>query len=319
MSTLPLVLGGVFVGTVLVVVAAYTTFNRRRLLAVDALRERLAPARPDTSFRTSILKHARTSQLEFLERWLDGGSLAEWLDRELERAGLRISVGEYVLLTAVCAWVGVVLAHYLGLLLVLPAGAIGALLPFLFVRRAQRRRVRRFEAQLPDAIDMLVNAMRAGYSFQAAMKFIGDEMAPPLGPEFARVYDEQRLGLEMRDALLNLQRRISTLSTKMFVTALMLQRETGGNLTEIMNNLSTLMRERVALNSQIDTLTAEPKLSALVLALMPPVLFVVLSSLNRDYLQTLWMTPAGRTLLAYGLISTVVGYLLLRRIGSIDV
>lgn len=316
---LPLVLGGVFVGTVLVVVAAYTTFNRRRLVAADALRERLSPARPDTSLRAGILKNARSSQLEFLNRWLEGGSLAGWLQRELERAGLRISVGEYVLLVAVCGAVGVLLAQYVDGILALPAGFIGALIPFVLVRRAQQRRMQRFEAMLPDAIDMLVNAMKAGYSFQAAMKFIGEEMAAPLGPEFARVYDEQRLGLETRDALLNLQNRISTLNTKMFVTALMLQRETGGNLTEIMNNLSTLMRERVALNSQIETLTAEPKLSAFVLALLPPVLFVTISSLNRDYLQTLWMTPVGRTLLAYGLVSTVIGYLLLRKIGSIEV
>ncbi len=316
---IPLVLAGVFVGTVLVIVAAYTAANRRRLVAVDALRERLSPERPTVVSRASILKKAHTSQLAFLERWLEGGALAGWLDRELERAGSRMSVGEYVLLTAVCGWTGILIAQYLDLLLVLPAGVVGALIPFYFMRRSQRKRIRRFEAALPDAIDMLVNAMKAGYSFQAAMKFIGDELAPPLGPEFARVYDEQRLGLETRDALLNLQRRISTLSTKMFVTALMLQRETGGNLTEIMNNLSTLMRERVALSNQIETLTAEPKLSALVLALMPPVLFVAISSLNRDYLQTLWMTQIGRTLLAYGLLSTVVGYLLLRRIGSIDV
>lgn len=314
-----LVLAGVFVGTLLVVVAAYTVINRRRLVAADNLRDRLAPIGPLPTGRESILKHGRTSQLEFLNRLLEGKSFATWLEGALEGAGMRLSVGEYVLLTVVAAGAGFLLGQRFDVLFSVPAAAIGALIPFLVLRHKQRSRLRRFEAALPDAIDMLVNAMKAGYSFQAAMKFIGDEMPAPLGAEFARVYDEQRLGLEVRDALVNLQNRIPTLNTKMFVTALLLQRETGGNLAEIMGNLSSLMRERVTLTGQIDTLTAEPRLSAVVLALMPPLLFLVLSSLNRDYLETLWLTGVGRVMIAYGMLSTVVGYLLLRRIGNIDV
>jgi tight adherence protein B len=316
---LPLVLVGVFVGTLLVVVAAYTVVNRRRLVAADTLRERLAPIGPVTTGRESILKHGRTSQLEFLNRLLEGKSFATRLAGEIRSAGMRLSVGEYVLLTAVGGGAGLLAGQYVDPLLGVPGVAIGVLAPYLVLKRRQRVRLRKFEAALPDAIDMLVNAMKAGYSFQAAMKFIGDEMPAPLGVEFARVYDEQRLGLEVRDALLNLQSRISTLNTKMFVTALLLQRETGGNLAEIMSNLSTLMRERVMLSGQIDTLTAEPRLSALVLALMPPVLFLLISSLNRNYLETLWLTHVGRTMIAYGMLSTVVGYLLLRRLGNIDV
>lgn len=191
---LPIVLAGVFVGTVLVVLAAYTIVNRRRLVAADMLRERLAPVATVERGRASILKHGRTSQLEFLNRMLEGKSFAGWLAGELERAGMRWSVGEYALLILVCGGIGFLVGQYLDVLLGVPAAAIGAAIPYLLLKRKQRSLLRGFEAALPDAIDMLVNAMKAGYSFQAAMKFIGDEMPAPLGLEFARVYDEQRLG-----------------------------------------------------------------------------------------------------------------------------
>jgi tight adherence protein B len=161
--------------------------------------------------------------------------------------------------------------------------------------------------------------MKSGYSLQAAIKFAGDEMPEPLGPEFARVYDEQRLGMEMRNALFKLQERVDTLDCKMFVTALLLQRETGGNLAEVLTNLSTLMRERVGLRGQIETLTAEPKLSAVILSLMPVALFLIVATLNRDYMSPLWETPGGRLLSLFGVMSVILGYFVLRRIGQIDI
>lgn len=316
---LALVLLGVFVGSALVIVAIYTVVNRRRLVAADLLRARLAPVGAVMASEQSILKDQRTSQLQFLNRILEGKAAADGIAHLLERAGSRLSVGEFVLLTAVVAAVGFMVGQRFGILVGIPAGVVGATLPYYYMKHRQRVRLTKFEAQLPDAIDMLVNAMKAGYSFQAAMKFIGDEMPEPLGTEFARVYDEQRLGMEVRNALINLQERMPTLDTRMFVTALLLQRETGGNLAEIMSNLATLMRERVALAGHIDTLTAEPKLSAVVLALLPILLFVVISSLNREYIETLWLTPLGKMLLAYGVVSGVVGYFVLRKMADIDI
>jgi tight adherence protein B len=267
----------------------------------------------------SILKEERASQLELLNRLLAGKSFTATLDKELERAGSKQSVGEFVLLTAVCAAVGFFVAQRLGVLLALLLAALAAAIPFARIKRQQRKRVQAFEAQLPEAIDMLVNAMRAGYSLQAAMKFIGDEMPEPLGPEFTRFYDEQRLGVEVRLALLHLQERVQTLDLKMFVTTLLIQRETGGNLAEVLTNLSTLMRERVVIRGQIDTLTAEPRLSAIILSILPVAVFFGFSFLNREYMAPLWSTPVGRLLLGYGICSVVVGYTVLRRMGSIDV
>jgi len=164
-----------------------------------------------------------------------------------------------------------------------------------------------------------VNAMKAGYSLQAAMKFIGEEMSAPLGPEFTRFYDEQRLGMDVRVALNNLATRADTLDMKMFVTALLIQRESGGNLAEVMSNLSSLMRERVALRGEIDTLTAEPRMSAVVLTLLPIALFAAINVMNRDYISTLYTTDSGHTLLIYGGVSIVIGFLVLRRMGNVDI
>ena len=126
-------------------------------------------------------------------------------------------------------------------------------------------------------------------------------------------------GVDVRVALQNMRERMDTLDMRMFVTLLLIQRESGGNLSEIMTNLSTLIRERAGIRGQIDTRTAEPRLSAIVLSVLPPTLFLVFNTLNRDYMQTLYTTPVGRWMLVYGTVSTVLGYIVLRRMGNIDI
>ena len=160
--------------------------------------------------------------------------------------------------------------------------------------------------------------MRAGFSFQAALKFVGDEVPAPLGDEFTRVYDEQRLGADMRTALLAMQERVGTLDAKMFVTSLLIQRETGGNLSEVLGGLATLIRDRVALRGQVDTLTAEPKFSGRVLSLLPVVGFFALFYLNPGMMQPMMNTSTGRMLLMYAAASIIVGYFVLMKIADID-
>lgn len=313
-----LVLLAVFAGTMLLIVAAYVLVNRRRLAAGDALRDRLAPAVAGGASAT-ILKDEKTSDIAALDRLLAGKGLTAAISEQLERAGSRMSVGEFVLLSALCGGVGLLLGRRFGLLAMPFFTVLLGALPYFNLKRKQASRLKAFQAQLPEAIDMLVNAMKSGYSLQAAIKFAGDEMPTPLGPEFTRVYDEQRLGMEMRNALVGLQERMDTLDCKMFVTALLLQRETGGNLAEVLGTLAVLMRERVGLRGHIETLTAEPKLSAIVLSLLPALLFFGVLVLNPDYLSPLWMTPFGRLLLVYAVMSMVFGYIVLRKMGNIDI
>ena len=191
--------------------------------------------------------------------------------------------------------------------------------PFWWLRRLHRKRLQKFEDQLPDGIDMLVSAMRAGYSFQSAMQFIGSEMPEPLGPEFARFYEEQRLGVEVRTALGGMQDRVDSLDLKMFVTAVLIQRETGGNLSEVLSSLADLIRSRIALRGHIQTLVAEPKLSAKFLAIMPVIVFQLLSFLNPDFMKPLLGTGPGRMMLVGSSISIFVGYMIMMKIADVDI
>lgn len=314
-----LVLAAVFLGTILLILAGYVAVNRRQLVAGDTLRARLASSAPASVAASSILKDETTSGFVALNRLLAGKDFTAALTAQIERSGSRLSVGEFVLLSLLCAGVGFLVGRSIGLLAAPIIAAACGYLPYLNLKRKATKRLDNFQAQLPESIDMLVNAMKSGYSLQAAIKFAGEESPDPLGPEFARVYDEQRLGMEMRGALLSLQERVSILDCRMFVTALLLQRETGGNLAEVLTNLATLMRERVGLRGQIDALTAEPKMSAVVLGLMPVALFLIVASINRDYMAPLWTTPGGRLLSLYALVSIVLGYLVMKKIGKIDI
>lgn len=192
-----------------------------------------------------------------------------------------------------------------------------AALPFVSLRR--RRHRRQVEAQFPDALDMLVNALRAGYAVPTAMEFIGQEMSAPVGPIFQRFHDEQRLGMDTRTALGNLQDRLGTTDAQMFVLALLIQRETGGNLAEILGNISQVIRDRVEFRNQVDVLTAESRLSATVLTILPLLLFVAIRVLNPPYLSTLTETRAGEVMIVYAILSLCVGTIVLRRMATIEV
>jgi tight adherence protein B len=214
--------------------------------------------------------------------------------------------------------VGLVLGQRFGLVGSLVAAAVGLFVPILWLRRKQSKRAAAFEAQLPEAIDMLVNALQAGYSLQAAMEFVGRETPAPLGPEFARFYDEQRLGMEVRMALLRMQERIGTIDARMFVTSLLIQRETGGNLGEVLTNLATLMRERVTFRGQLATLTAEPKMSAKVLASLPLAVVLIIGAINPSFMRPLIETSLGHKLIAYAAASVLVGYFVMSRIADVE-
>jgi len=315
-----LVLAAVFGGTLLIVIAAYSYFARERIAARDAVRNRLlSDAAIAGAGNVSILREDRASSVEFLNRLLEGKNLTTSLSAQLDRAGMKMTVGAFLLTVALCGGIGFLVGRLLNPLAAVVFAVLGLVAPLVNVKRLQKKRTENFEVQLPEAIDMLVNAMKAGYSLQAAMKFVGDEMSEPLGPEFARFYDEQRLGMDVRVALINLQGRVDTLDLKMFVTALLIQRESGGNLAEVMTNLSRVMRDRKAFRGELATLTAEPKMSAIVLGLLPVVLFVLVNVMNPEYMKPLYQTATGHLLLAYAVVSVIVGYFVLRNMGNVEV
>lgn len=314
-----IVLVGVFAATVALFVAAYMYINRRRLEAADDALSRLA-ATEEERRAISILKGAQVGGAGLLGRLMTGRSYTESLADELRRAGLSMSPAQFVQLGVLCIVVGITLGIATSSIVVgVTMGLVGLVGPFVWLKRRQRQRLEAFQAQLPDAIDMLVSAMKAGYSFQAAMNFIGEETPAPLGPEFARFYDEQRLGIDVRSALLSLQARVDSMDLKMFVTAVLVQRESGGNLGEVLANISDIMRERFALEGELETLTAESRLSARILAALPLLVFLGMFALNPSFMRPMLTQPAGQVMLALAGLSIAMGYLVMVRIADIDV
>lgn len=317
-----LILAAVFVATVCLTVGAYLFANRRRLSAAELARERLAEVeglRPSHGTPT-ILKSEGGAGLALLNRLVAGKSFTSWLTSELKKTGTDLPASAFVWFTIGSAAAGILLGGVLRNPGVAIAGVlIGAILPSLWMNWKKGRRLRAFEGQLPESIDMLVSAMKAGYSFQAAMNFIGQEVAAPLGPEFARFYDEQRLGVDVRSALIGLQERVDSMDLKMFVTAVLVQRESGGNLAEVLANISDIMRERFAMEGEIETLTAEAKLSARILTALPVVVFLAIFMINPSFMQPMLTQPSGKTMLVVSAVSVVLGYFAMMKIARIDI
>ena len=313
-----LILASVFVATLTLTIGVYVFVNRRRLAAAESARARLRTVE-DGRGAVRILKDTKASEIPALNRAL-AGDLGEGLARQLQLAGYDVMPGAFVLLSLVSGAAGLVIGVAVGgTLATIFWVAVGAAVPYLWIKRAQAKRLEKFQEQLPDAIDMLVSAMRAGYSFQAAMKFVGEEVPDPLGTEFARFYDQQRLGMDVRQALLAMQDRVKSMDLKMFVTAVLVQRESGGNLSEILGNIATIMRDRFRIKGEIETLTAEAKLSARILAALPVVVFFLIHLVNPAFARPMLVTPVGRFMLVLGAISVSLGYVAMMKIADIDI
>ena len=319
-----LILVSVFVGALLLVVGGFVFVNRRRLAAADAVRVRLGGSgsgggilRGDSPI--SILRDSRVSDIPVLEQLLSGRGAAFWLERQIAQAGSKQRPGEVVMFILLSAMVGLTVGQWMaGGLFGLVGLVLGLPVPILVLRQRQKMRKNRFTQQLPEALDLLINALKAGYSLQAAIEFAGRETAAPLGVELVRFHDESRLGIDVRTALVALQERVGTEDVRMFVTSLLLQRETGGNLTELLGNIASLVRQRLAFQGQVETLTAEPKLSAYILTALPFAVAGAISIMSPGYMKPLFETALGHQIIAYCLVSMAVGFFIMMRIADLD-
>jgi tight adherence protein B len=316
-----LTLALVFLGTIGLLVGTWTFVNRSELTASDAALQRLREVEQAQDAARNILKDESVSSLPALDRLLGGREITARLTLKLQSAGVVMSPGSLVLGMGISAFFMMVIGRWMLSSIVGAAigTAIGLILPILWLNAKERKRLFVFQEQLPEAIDMLVSAMKAGYSFQAAMKFIGEEVPEPLGPEFARFYEEQRLGMEVRTALLALQERVNSLDLRMFVTAILIQRETGGNLSEVLGKIATLMRERSALKGEIQTLTAESKLSARILGALPFVVFGMVNLLNPGFMRPMLDTSYGPWVFLAAGLSVSMGYWIMMQIADIEI
>lgn len=314
-----LLLTTIFLATLGLIVVGYVLINRRGLESADIARSRLQPEAA-TERAWSLLKDQTVSDVPFIQKLFDGQQWIYAVQAQLLKAGINQKPGAFVLTWGTIGAIGTLVGMQLNNpLLTVGLIAISWVAPWLWLKRKQSKRIKMFGEQLPDAIDMLVSAMKAGYSFQAATQFIGEEMIDPLGTEFSRFYDEQRLGIDVKTALLNLQGRVDSLDLKMFVTAVVIQRETGGNLSEVLSGLADLVRQRMAIKGHIETLVAEPKMSAKFLALIPVIVFFIIMAINPAFMRPMLESGGGRIVLGGAVISVLIGYMVMMKIADVDV
>ena len=316
-----LTLALVFLGTIGLLVGTWTFLNRSSLTASDAALERLRDVEQAQDAARNILRDESVSSLPGLDRLLGGRDVTARLTQKLQNAGVDMTPGSLVLGMGISALLMMVIGRSItGSIIGAAIGTgIGLFLPIFWLGMKETKRLFTFQEQLPEAIDMLVSAMKAGYSFQAAMKFIGEEVPAPLGPEFARFYEEQRLGMEVRTALISLQDRVNSLDLRMFVTAILIQRETGGNLSEVLGKIASLMRERSALKGEIRTLTAESKLSARILGALPFVVFGAVNVLNPGFMKPMMATTYGPWVFFAATLAVAFGYWIMMQIADIEI
>jgi tight adherence protein B len=251
---------------------------------------------------------------EFINRFLN-------LNRLIKQANANLTVGRLLAICGVLAALGAVIAPIAGFHpgLVPVLALVAATFPILWLFMRRRKRFKKFAQQLPDALDLVARALRSGHSLAAAFDLVGQEVADPLGTEFMRVFEEQNLGIPLDEAMNDLTDRIPNLDLKFFTTAIILQRQTGGDLAEILDKLSHLIRERFKIWGQVQALTGEGRLSGVILLALPPLLFLAIFNLNRDYVMVLFEDPLGKKMLLGAILMQVLGALVIRKIVNIKV
>ncbi|MDH7576904.1 MAG: type II secretion system F family protein [Bacillota bacterium] len=246
---------------------------------------------------------------------------AEKVEAKLARADLPLRGEEFLFLNFLLA-AGAPLLFWLftnNLSLAIPVGLVFLLAPWFYLESVQQRRLHAFNNQLSDALVVMTNSLRAGYSFLQAMEMVAREMPPPLADEFSRTLREMQLGTATEAALSNLARRVGSEDLDLIIVALLIQRQIGGNLAEILDNIAETIRERVRIKGEIKTLTAQGRLSGLIIGLLPVVLLVILFLINPVYIGLLFTEPLGLILLGGAALGEIMGVFLLRRIVDIRV
>ena len=246
-----------------------------------------------------------------------GSNLASWI----EQSGVRISISGVLFLAGLLALVfGFIAAAALRLSIGwVGGGVIGFSLPFIFLRVKRTRRMRAFEEAFPEALDLISRALKAGHAFATGLKMVADEMPEPIGPEFRKTFDEQNFGLPLKDALANLTVRIPLLDVRFFSTAVLIQRETGGNLSEILENLAHVVRERFKILRQVRVYTAHGRFTGYVLLALPAVLCIALAFINPDHMNLLLRERMGQMMLGGALVLQTTGYLWIKQVIKIEV
>jgi len=296
---------------------------RRRETESDELKKRVGTGRGSAGGDAAVMveRDTRMSSLPILDSALRKLAVARRVELLLYRAGTGMRVGTFLLVIAACGMASYLVAYivFAKSLHAVVFMAIGGFLPVLLMLQKKNARMRAFAEEFPDTLDLLVSALRAGISFSGALQIVADESPEPVRSEFAIVVEEQALGLDLREALTNMANRVDSLDLKFFVTAVILQRDTGGNLTEVLENTGRLIRDRFRILGDIMTFTAQGRLTGLILTCLPLGLGIFMAMVAPDYFHKMWDHPNGRAILGFAALMQVLGSLAIRKIVDIKV
>ncbi|MFY9532097.1 MAG: type II secretion system F family protein [Candidatus Acidiferrales bacterium] len=290
---------------------------RRRMEAVHKAERRGG----EVSLGLELVRDEMFSTVPLLHRLMMRWSWSRQLQDLLLQAGMETKPGKLLLLSGVIGMGTYVLVgrFYLQFPVAIVLGAAAGSLPLAFVAWMRQRRLRQFEEHFPEALDLLGRAVRAGHAFTTGLEMIAKESAEPIAGEFRTTFEEQNFGLPLRDALLNMAERIPLIDVRFFVTALLIQKETGGNLAEILDGLARVIRDRFRIYREVQTRTAQGRLTALILIGLPPFMMLVLAFVNPRYIGLLFTDPAGPTLLTIAAMMQLVGSAIIWKIIHIEV
>lgn len=290
---------------------------RRRMESV-----RKAESRGEVSLDLKLVRDDLYSNVPQLQRLLMRLPLASSLQNYINQAGIRMKAGKFVLWTAVAG-----LGTYVVINLLFPNFGIGGLalallalaVPIAVIAVIRMRRLAKFEERFPEALDLIGRAVRAGHAFTTGLEMVSKESSEPVSGEFRATFEEQNFGLPLRDALLNMAERVPLIDVRFFVTALLVQKETGGNLAELLDELSRLIRERFRIYREVKVRTAQGRLTAGILIALPFFMLMVMRFLNPEYVQVLWTDPIGPYILAAAAGLQIIGSLVIWKIVHIEV
>jgi tight adherence protein B len=269
----------------------------------------------------TLVKKAADGPLPAFDKLMTGTRAGHGLTLLIEQSGVK-TTGSAIVMFSVCMAVGIGVLTAIFVpqpIAAVVAGAFGAFMPFAWLKHKRRSRLKKFEEQFPEALDVLSRATRAGHAFQTALGMAADEMPEPVGPELKKTFDQQNYGLPMREALNELAERIGILDVRFFVTAVLIQRDTGGNLSEILDNLAHVVRERFKIQRQVRVHTAHGRFTGYVLLALPAFLAVALSFINPDHMGLLFRDRTGQMMLMGAMVLQAVGYVWIRQVIKIEV
>ncbi|MDR5658927.1 type II secretion system F family protein [Serpentinicella sp. ANB-PHB4] len=318
----PIIATLVFITVVLWVMGAYHLISAKKEVISKRLKNYTMLQQIVHEENTKkVLKLNRKNILQVLGSFFVAKSYTKKLEGQLLKAELPMRAEEFLALNIIgiliCTFVGLVLLG--GIASALVMALLALVIPQIIITRKKRLRIERINQQIGDCLTVMANSLRAGYSFQQAIDLVGKEMNGSLALEFKKTNREINLGTTIDQALINLTKRVESDDLELLITAVLIQRQIGGNLAEILDNISFTIRERIRIKGEIKTLTAQGRASGLVIGLMPPILFVILLLINPSYMNVMIQSKVGWLILFAGLISEIIGVLLIKKVIDIEV